>query len=267
MYIISKHTDFYDSVGSQYGIDKSIIYKRERIELLENKGGFFGPIKKVLTGYGTHLDFPNHAILKAAPGNPKSTLNVRKYWYGIGFCGKFYVCLKIVVEKGTPAQTPYGFAEDKEYFLYSDQFLPIMEDEVKNTPQPKKYAWRWSAPTNYNHVINNIKALENLDYSSVFYDRKVPAFMFLIEGNSRLNDNQYNYNPVLNPILKDYLFFKVKNSFTAFQEIQQYISGVIGIGNNEPIVTDDKYKIIAAGFDVKTSFRKDSGKPRPRKQK
>ena len=263
MYIISKYPDYYDSVGAQYGIDKSIIYKRDKTELTATKGEFYGPIKKVLAGYGTHLDFPNHVILKAATGNPKSTCNVRKYWYGIGFCGKLYVCLKIIVEKAVP----YGVPADKEYFLYSDQLLPIMEEEVNNTPQPKKYAFRWSAPTNYNHVINNIKALENLDYSSVFYERKVPVFMFMIEGNNN-RDILNSYNPVLNPVLKDFLFFKVKDAFTAFQEIQQYISGVIGVGNNEPIVTDDKYKILAAGFSLTTSFRKDKEiKPRVKKRK
>lgn len=265
MYIISKVKDYYDSVGAQYGIDKSVPFKREKKEITGDKSSFYDPIKKLLGAYGRELDFPDSILLDMAIGNPNSKLLVRKYWYCIGFCGKNYILLRAIIERGLPNVTPYGMFSDKEIFLYSDQYIPYMEEAHKNRPEKKKYSWQ--EPTNYNNIINNIKAIEAIDYSNIYFENKVPYFLFLIEGYGRTNYNEFNYNPVLNPILKDYQFFKVKNSFTAFQEIQQYISGVIGVDANEPIITDDKYKILAAGFSLRTSFRKDAGKPRPRKQR
>jgi hypothetical protein len=96
------------------------------------------------------------------------------------------------------------------------------------------------------------------------FERKIPVFAFSLTS-SRWNNHEGSL--VINPNLSAFEFWKVKDPFSAFQEIQQYISGVIGTGGNEPVVTSDTYKIMAAGFDLKTSFRKDPGKPKPRKQK
>ena len=57
-------------------------------------------------------------------------------------------------------------------------------------------------------------------------------------------------------MLKDYEFYKKFDSFAAFQEIQMFLSGVLGNKENEIIVVSDKDKIAQHGFD-KFSFRKD----------
>lgn len=63
-------------------------------------------------------------------------------------------------------------------------------------------------------------------------------------------------NVWINPSnLKAWEFYKVKDSFSMFMEVDQWVSGVLP-QNKETVVLSDKSKIVKAGFDVKTSFRK-----------
>jgi hypothetical protein len=50
------------------------------------------------------------------------------------------------------------------------------------------------------------------------------------------------------------------DAFTAFQSIQSYISGILGTKENDIIEISNNSKIVKAGFDLKTSFRKDKKK-------
>ena len=52
-------------------------------------------------------------------------------------------------------------------------------------------------------------------------------------------------------------FFKVMDTFTMFQEIEMWVSGVLaGSGNPMARITDDRVRIHKAGFDPVTSFRR-----------
>ena len=64
----------------------------------------------------------------------------------------------------------------------------------------------------------------------------------------------------INPLLKDYQFYKVYDAVQTFQEIQMFISGVLGNKEKEIIEVADKYKITQHGFDKKWSFRKEPTK-------
>lgn len=60
----------------------------------------------------------------------------------------------------------------------------------------------------------------------------------------------------INPsFLKDWEFYRVKDSFTMFMETDQWVTGVLP-QSHETIVLSDNSKIIKAGFDIKSSFRK-----------
>ena len=59
------------------------------------------------------------------------------------------------------------------------------------------------------------------------------------------------------PNLKELEFYKAKNAFQAFQEISQWVGGVLPRPGNPMVeIRDDKVKIHKAGFDIKQSFRK-----------
>lgn len=60
----------------------------------------------------------------------------------------------------------------------------------------------------------------------------------------------------INPILKDLEFFRVVDPYTAFQEIETFISALIGMEVPPTVEISDQSKILKHGYDPKYSFRK-----------
>jgi hypothetical protein len=62
-------------------------------------------------------------------------------------------------------------------------------------------------------------------------------------------------NGVLNPNLKEIGFDRIKDAYTAFQDISMYLSNIL-IEQKPVEKIDDKHRIEQHGFDLKESFRK-----------
>lgn len=156
------------------------------------------------------------------------------YEFIIGFCGEIYPM--IIVEK----RSNFGNLCEVDY-LYSFQEY---SDYIKNNEIKFKYFWfrRLSNPNEYFNK-ENWKFLKEL-----FRKYHVPCFLikYRFYKEERL---------ILNPKLKDYRFMKIKDPYTAFQEIHMYLSGVLGNKEKETTSISDKDKIKQKGFD-KWSFRK-----------
>lgn len=149
--------------------------------------------------------------------------------YILGFCGKIYIVgVKITEEKdkyNTVKKTTTNYIYD---------FNEIIESY--------KGKYYYSTTVNYLTELKNSNKLQE-----IFHKYKTPSFVIKL-GTSKL---------IINPILKNFDFHKHMDIFTIFQEIEMFISGVIGV-NTKPIVEiSDKHKIIGHGFDFKYSFRKD----------
>lgn len=149
--------------------------------------------------------------------------SIHYYWryFVIGFCGRLYVG-----------------------FVFEDVGeSPIIEwgenvfDRFKQTHKETRLL---------KQLINDI---ENLDFNDFFQYYQTPVFVFDI--------NRFEQRVMLNPRLANYQFFRVFGTYEAFQEIQMYISGVLGQSEKEAKPLTDEEKIIAHGFDLKHSFRKD----------
>ena len=234
MLIIDKRHDYYDSALA-YGVDRSIIYKRdEQFHLINTK-----------------IKFPSHNYNVWY----SSKTTVRPFI--IGFCGKLYHGFEIEYE-----------TKDKGYNCHKHKKLVYdiesLEEILKSIEfgylkyfyeKPKKEYF-----VNFRkHTCESFFAGEYTPKSvyEIFYDHKVPVFVFF---DTKRCINLYkpelgDYNLNLNPLLKDFSFQKVMDAVTCNQEIQMYISGVLGVGEKETVVPSDKSKIVKAGFDVKTSFR------------
>ena len=80
----------------------------------------------------------------------------------------------------------------------------------------------------------------------IFLDLKVPTWIAFLLGPSP--------NGTLNPSLKGIGFERLKEPFTAFQDISSYIANILI--EQKPIVSiDDRHRIEQHGFDIKESFR------------
>jgi len=227
MRIISKIKDYYDGVAGTMGIDKTIIYDR------------------IVIRYDDKQEYPQQ-FKKDKIFNHKNrnrfhdldSYNVDSKYYDdcspfiIGFCGKLYVGWKF-------------YNGNKCDIIYDEDFV---KENVKLN--------RWNRS-----LIDDLNYIKNYNSIDLFREFNTPVFIFD-------NDNQSNYTNrinrgvsrfIINGNLKDYQFYKVFDSFLSFQEIQMFISGVLGVGENTMVEIEDKYKIKKHGFD-EWSFRKESTK-------
>lgn len=238
MYIISKHKDYYDSVAHSKGIDKTIIYNRKTEEIADSE--FYNDVRALYRkNQKIKCYFPSEQQL-----NYYSKKGLKEFHTAIiGFCGKIYPIL--IATYYVPATSRYTMVTEEKVIIHDLDKIREMCDKKISYFNPKKFS-------NYEEMFTSKNILD------IFFKYKTPCFMltnvdvgvFGIVGRD-------NKNLILNPCLKDYEFFKVVDPFQAFQEIEMFISGVLGINSQKIIEVSDKSKIEGHGFDYKTSFRKE----------
>jgi len=235
MRIVSKFRDYYDT-ASAYGIDKECVYVRKT----EN-----APYKKYCLK--EHWKFCN---------TRDDFYEYPNFSFVVGFAGEIITGIYIHKRKR------YTIGEEEINIFYSSQeVIDYMQGEGFDTSGKRSYWFR----NEHNYSITNhkeLKAFFEVDHSSLnhlFRDHHCPVWMI-----KPVHDGQTINTLVLNPNLRSLGFARVKDPVTAFQEIHQYLSGVLGNKENEMVKIDDKYKAAARGFD-KWSFKNLPGKKRGRK--
>jgi hypothetical protein len=242
MLILSKQKDYYDGVVGTMGVDKTIVYERQITEI-EN------PDRPTM--------FKRHPFWWSS--NPHSpflqldefrTINKEfrtKYehsgYFILGFCGKLYVGWKLYKEVKKQGYPNFNLITTITYDF----------DEIKKIIKSK------NRHGNMEDLVNYIKTYDAMQF---FRDLNAPAFVYDADYH---RNSIYEYTGIkstagtrfaVNPILKDYEFYKVFDAFQAFQEVQMFMGGVLGRGEKPITEVADKYKITQHGFD-KFSFRKD----------
>jgi hypothetical protein len=154
-------------------------------------------------------------------------------YFVICFCGKTYIGWKLLT-KNDKVKIIYGINNIKEFITGTN----------------------WSRGVSF---IDMYQGLLQHDFIDIYRKYNTPIFMY----DSNANSFQIQYNHIrkfiINPILKEYKFYRVLDAYTVFQEIMMFIGGVLGTNENNIIDVDDKYKISQHGFD-KWSFRKEPEK-------
>lgn len=233
MKIISDFKDYYDSAIGFGGIDNSIIYNRKTIEI--NDESYMEPF--IIDKLSKFRYWSKFGIKPNFDDFNYYSINI------IGFCGKFYLCLKIKYLDGTESVI---WNEDKISEL-------LIDDSWKKKPTNK----------NIKSLLDKIKNYNNLE---IF--RKYNSPYFVLES-TRVSWNYRRIIPdsdklIVNPNLNNYKFQNKFEPYSAFQEIEMFISGVLGTSENKIIEIEDKYKIQSHGFD-QWSFKNPN--PPKRKQK
>lgn len=237
MYIISKRTlkDYYDGIVGSVGIDKTIVFERHIQEFrLKEKG--FPEIFNQKNGFDSISQFGiNENKTKYDGFSP----------FIVGFCGKIYIGYKLFKDI---KEIYSGYSEFETEITYDlDYIESILEDK------PTRYFTKVYGE--FKDVVNEIL---NFDLIELHREFNTPYFVY--DRNSNPSRDRWGFRGyeefIVNPILKEYQFYKVFDAYQTFQEIQMYVSGVLGTNEKEIIEVEDKYKIEQHGFD-KFSFRKD----------
>lgn len=216
------HTDFHDyydtAVG--YGIDENVHYNRftKEVEL----------------------------ILARKTDHPVGIYSGELFL--LGFCGEIFPLIEIQTTNKERQIIYQKFAYNYDeliefqneriryYNLFPLSKWYFRRAEIVDFPKDEKSRikqyfqdWRWKD-------------------DSIFLRNKVPIWVKKLR--------HYNKIAILNPKLKDYGFDRIKDSFTAFQEISMYLSNIL-VEQKEIAVVADKFRIEQHGFDLKKSFRKE----------
>jgi hypothetical protein len=223
MKIISKHKDYYDGVSSMYGIDDTYTYVRS--------------LEKIYT--------------KSLPENQKKKLKKMGFnWDIIQGRGNFYGLISDLKTLNLGGvwflDEWYPFVERDGKYFYSIEELK-KEKELEEKIKTKNIL-------SFNG-LKDILWLENkrvIQYNKIEpvqikFDYKVPYLIFkkgIIE---------------LNGVLKDYEFYKVKDVWTCYQEIDMYISNQLAPRDEVSVNISDDLKAHSHGFN-KYSFRKEKEK-------
>ena len=241
MYIISKFKDYYDGAVGM-GIDKTIVYERHlRQEQIPDE------LNDLFDKYG------NYSLYRETIGNIlKGNYNTRLVH--IGFCGKIYIGL--VITKEVPDGQFLTKRVHKIHWDY-DKIRKLLKKDVKKS----KYSWFRNQQSELELFNNYVIKINSYDATEWFRKFNTPIFAV---GVPPIDDYQWYNNEdgdiYINPILKDYQFAKVFDPYTAFQEVQMYVSGVLGVNKDgTEFPATEKEKVAQHGMN-KWSFRRPSRK-------
>jgi len=221
MKIYSKFRDYYDSVQI-HGQDDTVHYIRntEQIEFPKNlQDKLFNDTRKISL---YHLD------------DKKASVELRSFI--ILFCGKIFRGFKLVEYNRTDDTT----VDLGKYFYDIESTLKFYEESVAD----RKNLWKYWSDLTHTKVINNWLSKKNTDELETYaIENKIAIACF--------SDNI----ALKNPCLSNYEFFRLVEPYSAYQELDMFISGILSKDPNMMVEISDKDRIDQHGFN-EWSFRK-----------
>jgi len=258
MRIVSKQKDYYDGV-MQHGIDLDLVYVRDNREEV--------------------LDEKYSGIVGSCPG-------IVGFWsqvHVIGFCGTLYPVVQLWKN---PTANPHSYQyhenrdpDPKEMYTDLDHIDRFVEANLSEERVEKYYAHSTEKYSFWRHLANrqgwekfyesyNEKSTKH--YQSLFDEAKAPVFVVSsghrVFAGVKKYDNGWSQNIMkqgvrFNPFLKNYAFAKVKDPYTAFQEIRMWISNQAS-PERKMIEMSNEDTAARLGHGDKYSFRKAPTKKR-----
>ncbi|AVH85031.1 hypothetical protein RsoM2USA_102 [Ralstonia phage RsoM2USA] len=234
MRIISKFQDYYDS-GMAFGQDRSVVFYREEQDIIPVVQGYV----KTYPAY-MHIDSGDHyQTFNFGPYYDPDTVLIHKVT--VVFCGRVWNALAVGHYK---FQIFYDFDSFKEHLTKLGKSFE--NDSIV----------RWRAPQHEMHYKNWFA-----DQGTTKHRDQLINDRIIIATNYRIDCYGDNQKVTTNGSLKEVQFYKVMDSYTAFQEIDMWIGGVLPKDGPPMIEVTDKDKVAKHGFD-KHSFRKSPTKKR-----
>lgn len=224
MLIDSKFRDYYDNVMSM-GIDRDCVYNRATTYIADDE-------ERIIRG---KLTWPSEAL--------------RGYIFTaflIGFCGKIYPIVRVEkIEKDQIKSILMHIYNLDDYHDF------LLSNKIKIKFDRHSYL----SGLDTTEGIKRFFTQNYLKLETLFTKYKVPIFSIEHEVSPSPTWS-YRSILVLNPKLKDFDFVRVKDPFTAFQEIFMFKAGFLGNPEKEIITISDKVKAQQHGHDGKYSFKK-----------
>lgn len=154
----------------------------------------------------------------------------------LGYCGKIHKVIRVSHDAWGPKYLFYDFQDFKNFMLLN---------KLANEYDFRISKW-WA---------NKYQKFDEFDpnkLTELFHKHQTPLFLVTNTSVWRGKDRT---TMTLGPCLKDLEFYRVKDTHSAYQDIFQFVAGVLNSPENKMVKISDQDKIHKHGFD-KWSFRK-----------
>lgn len=227
MLIISDFHDYYDTALA-HGIDKTCVYQRRQKKL------------------DLPTDRDSRIMLRVFRDRKGEQFCVRP-WV-IGFAGAVYPLVTVTKRLGRIEETDQVFYVMADLTRCLDERIPEVR---KNHNRYRSFWWN----------LSDLSLTRFYDparwhaFLPLFERHRVPIFVVRFGQSSRKR------KLILNPCLKEFRFMRIKDPYTALQDVHMYLSGVLGGLDRDMAEVDEKDRITQRGFN-KWSFRREPTKKR-----
>lgn len=251
MKIVSKYKDYYDGVQAM-GFDEKLVFVRHQELKSFKKPNSYNKFRE---GSDDTLEL-DRINLETSNYEPEQE-HIDCYELIIGFCGKLYPGIIFKHVKNEQVVSKKVYYDSKGVLSYID----------KLKSQYRKLYFRCSF---YNYYLPEpIKELLDqhfnqncfkANYEDWFQDFNTPIFRIVQKPNMNdLTKHQYGKDEIihieLNPKLKDLEFYRLKDNYSAYQELSQFLGGVLSKRDKINDNLTDIEKVHQHGFDKKYGFR------------
>lgn len=247
MRIISKFKDYYDSAQG-LGLDTSIVFRRLEEEILCGED------------YSDQRPVPNHLQFLF---NSPLTLNSQQFSdfsvsYAkvmVFFCGKVYRGIQVILTRKDSIGITFDVCRTFYTFGAFVHFLAV--NKIPLPSFTRRTFWNKNDEVDQEALRRYVNEFLTWKDSSSAIEELVKARTVCLYAKGQHGDYRMGRErKVVNTAkLSDVDFFRVIPPTLAFQEIEMYLSGVLGDLEREVINISDKDRIHQHGFDDK-SFRK-----------
>lgn len=226
MKIISKFKDYYDG-GMSLGIDETIHYVRTK-----SNSDISKEMLEILSPKNWTTLSSNYHNGRVYNGRDIESYHTRFLF----FCGRAYPVVYYTYESkkrfntSTKTNILLGYDECFKFFKQLDN---------------SKSAWRYSNELElFKKIMSDLTSTVILD-EHVKYQSPILFYSLINQGEVTLNVK-----------LKDLEFYRVVDTFTAFQEIGMFLGSTLcDVSTPKMPVGDDKVILNSKGFDPKYGFR------------
>jgi len=246
MRIISGFKDYYDSVQRD-DEERTPVFVRNQVEEELRKYTYEGELKK-LFGFvarsWSYYRLPYSCMFNV-----------------IGFCGKLYEVTIVWWSEKT-----FNKVENKMENKVVKKFCYSFEEFVEVTNKILQSHKKLGKRENADHVSRKRKANElftkmdtiSESFLNIFFELKTPCFL--------IQPKEVEVILTVCPKLEDWEFQKIFDTFSAYQEIRMFISGVLTNNEEVPQKISDEDMRDMKGFDDQ-SFKKTEHQSKPRKKR
>lgn len=242
MKIVSKRRDYYDTVNIGWHSDDDVTFVRHPVEIKEES--LRSRLLDIIDKEHQIRDMATYLAIKKR-SKPIAYLFIMPVC--VLFCGKRYSGIATRLKYIDKESSQYEYWYDKGSLENYISELGIMDVYQKAT----KFSWSL-APSYIKQRIDNFFALSN-ELPDKDRDFLVENKITIAVYDCQTTSNEYL---TINENLNDYQFYRVVDAFTAYQELDMWLGGILAYPPNFMVNVSDKDRIAAHGFDTKYGFRK-----------